>query len=124
MAKNFKFINASAHTAYVGLPVEIQQQFGNDLNAVQQGTKPFSSFKDLSASVGAGAIELIENGSPGYRAVYCAKYLETVYILHAFTKTTNGVDKAAMKTAAARYKEMMKEVDAEKKEAKKEKRKK
>ncbi|WP_244508401.1 MULTISPECIES: hypothetical protein [unclassified Mesorhizobium] len=28
--------------------------------------------------------------------------------MHAFTKTTNGVDRKAMKTAKARYKEMLK----------------
>ena len=92
------------------------KQFGSDLNAVQQGERPFSDFKDISSSVGAGAIELIENGSPAYRAVYCVKYLDTVYILHAFIKTTNGVDKAAMKTAKLRYATMMQEVKSEQKQ--------
>ncbi|WP_312867258.1 type II toxin-antitoxin system RelE/ParE family toxin [Rhizobium sp. RHZ02] len=62
-------------------------------------------------------IELIENGSPAYRAVYCAKY-DTVFVLHAFTKTTNGVDRAAMKTVDERFKAMMKEVNARKKQRK------
>lgn len=39
--------------------------------------------------------------------MYCAKHLDTVYVLHAFTKTTNGVDRAAMDTVKKRYKEMM-----------------
>ena len=108
--KKFKFVNEGAKRDFLALPPEIIKQFGSDLNAVQQGERPFSDFKDISGSVGAGAIELIENGSPAYRTVYCAKYLDTVYILHAFTKTTNGVDHAAMKTAQARYKEMMAEV--------------
>jgi len=59
-----------------------------------------------------GAIELIENGSPAYRAVYCVKYLDTVFVLHAFEKTTNGMDRKQMATAAKRYKEMMERVDA------------
>ncbi len=64
-------------------------------------------------------IELIENGSPAFRLMYCAKYLDSVYILHAFTKTTNGVDRAAMATVEKRYKEMMAIVREEEKAARK-----
>ena len=69
----------------------------------------------MTETVGPGAIELIENGSPAYRAVYCVKYLDTVFVLHAFEKTTNGVDHKEMAAAAKRYKEMRKRVDAERK---------
>lgn len=57
--------------------------------------------------LGAGVIELIKNGSPAYQVVYCAKYSDTVYVLHSFTKTTNGVNRNAMETVKMRYKEMM-----------------
>jgi hypothetical protein len=50
--------------------------------------------------------------------VYCVKYLDTVFVLHAFEKTTNGVDHKAMVTAAKRYREMRNRVDAERKSAK------
>ena len=123
--KNFEFINDAAKRAFKALPKDIRTQFGVDLYAVQQGERPFSPFKDISSSVGTGAIELVENGSPAYRAVYCAKYLDTVFILHAFTKTAQGTDQAAMDTAAKRYKLLTARV-AEKnklaKEAKKKKR--
>lgn len=104
--------------AYLALPKNIQYQFGTDLYAVQHGRAPFSAHKVLTESVGPGAIELIENGSPAYRAVYCVKYLDTVFVLHAFEKTTNGVDHKEMGTAAKRYKEMKERVDAEWKRAK------
>lgn len=110
MTKKFEFISNAAKRAFLDLPKGIQLQFSNDLNAVASDKRPFSNFKDISSSVGKGAIELIENGSPAYRAVYCAKYLDTVYILHAFTKTTNAVDKKAMDTASKRYKDMITEV--------------
>ena len=116
--KKFRFINDSAKKDFLSLPSEIIKQFGSDLNAVQQNKKPFSEFKDISDSVGQGAIELIENGSPAYRTVYCAKYLNTVYILHSFTKTTNGVDRKGMATAKLRYKEMMDEIREAEKESK------
>jgi len=115
--KKFEFVSPAALKAYLALPKHIQYQFGTDLNAVQQGKDPFSSHKVLTESVGPGAIELIENGSPAYRAVYCVKYLDTVFVLHAFEKTTNGVDRKEMATAAKRYKEMKQRVDAEQKRA-------
>ncbi|WP_067867161.1 type II toxin-antitoxin system RelE/ParE family toxin [Neptuniibacter marinus] len=118
MAKNFKFVNAAAKREFQALPDEIKQQFSTDLNAVCQNEDPFSDFKDISPSVGTGAIELIENGSPAYRTVYCAKYLDTVFILHAFVKTTNGVDRRAMDTAKKRHKDMMEEVRLAMQEAK------
>jgi phage-related protein len=116
--KKFEFLSEAAMKAYLALPKDIRYQFGTDLNAVQQGKAPFSAHKVLTESVGPGAIELIENGSPAYRAVYCVKYLDTVFVLHAFEKTTNGVDHKEMATAAKRYKEMKKRVDAERKRAK------
>src|SRR5262249_9017894 len=101
------FVNEAARRDFLSLPKHIIQQFGADLQAVQNDMRPFSKFKQIQESVGPGAIELIENGSPAYRAVYCAKYLNTVFILHAFEKTTNGVDHKEMRTARERYKLML-----------------
>ncbi len=115
--KKFEFVSAAAKRSYLALPKRIQYQFGTDLNAVQQGKAPFSVHKVLTETVGAGAIELIENGSPAFRAVYCVKYLDTVFVLHAFEKTTNGVDHKQLATAAKRYQEMKMRVDAETKHA-------
>jgi phage-related protein len=111
--KKFEFVSAGAKKAFLGLPKRIQYQFGADLHAVQQGKAPFSAHKVLSETVGPGAIELIENGSPAFRAVYCCKYLDTVFVLHAFEKTTNGVDRKAMATTVKRYQEMKARVNAE-----------
>ena len=104
--KKFVFVNEAAKRSILDLPRQIQRQFGADLQAVQRGELPFSRWKHLTETVGPGAIELIENTPNAYRAIYCAKFAETVYILHAFTKTTNGVDRHAMNTAAERYKIM------------------
>lgn len=114
--KKFRFVNASAKKDFLDLPTGIQKQFGTDLNAVQNDKRPFSDFKNIAGSVGPGAIELIENGSPAYRVVYCAKFEETIFILHAFTKTTNGVDQKAMNTAKLRYSEMVKLIKKERSE--------
>ena len=92
------------------MPDKIQKRFANDLNAICQNKEPFSKFKHLKESVGIGAVELIENGRPAYRTIYVAKFADTVFILHSFTKTTNEVDKQAMDTANKRYKLMQNEI--------------
>ena len=110
LMKAFRFINKQALTEFKALPDVVQKRFAADLNAVCQDKEPFSKFKHIADSVGVGAIELIENGRPAYRTVYVAKFEEAVYILHSFTKTTNGVDRKAMATAKKRHKMMMAEL--------------
>lgn len=107
--KEFRFINKQSLKEFKSLPDNIQKRFAADLNEVCKGKDPFSKFKHIADSVGVGAIELVENGRPAYRTVYVAKFDQTVYILHSFTKTTNGVDRKAMATAKKRYKDMMAE---------------
>jgi phage-related protein len=105
--KDFRFVNKQSLKEFKSLPVHIQKRFAHDLNAVCEGQQPFSKFKHIADSVGVGAIELIENGRPAYRTIYVAKFEDAVYILHSFTKTTNGVDRKAMDTAKKRYKLML-----------------
>lgn len=104
--KKFAFVNAAAERAFFSLPHEVQLQFSNDLRRVRIGKDPISRFKVLKGTW-SGVVELIENGSPAFRAVYCAKHADTVYVLHAFSKTTNGIDRKAMSTVEDRYKIMM-----------------
>lgn len=104
--KVIRYVNNSAKKAVEKLPKLVAIDFLNDLNFVAAGKEPRSPFKHLP-ELGAGVIELIENGSPAYRMVYCAKFRDIVFVLHAFTKTTNGVDRKAMDTVKDRYKEMM-----------------
>ena len=103
--KKFAFVNDAAERGYKALPKDIQDEFGKDLRRIQYGQEPELTINHLS-SVGAGVVELKINGSPAFRCVYVAKYLDTVVVLHSFTKTTNGVDRQAMKTAEQRLKEL------------------
>ena len=107
--KNFAFVSDAAEREYKAFPREVQQEFGTSLRAVQDDKKPFLPIKSLK-SIGAGVIELKINGSPAFRCVYIAKFINTVIVLHSFTKTTNGVDKQAMKTLQQRYKELQYEL--------------
>lgn len=104
--KKFRFVSFAAQRCFKDLPLDIQIQFAGDLKRVQEGLTQLSDFKVLSGSW-KGVIELIDNGSPAYRTVYCAKYEDTVFVLHSFTKTTNGVDRKAMRTVETRHKQML-----------------
>jgi phage-related protein len=108
--KQFAFINDAAEREYKDFPKEIQQQLGTSLRAVQDDKKPFLPIQTLEG-IGSGVIELKINGSPAYRCVYTAKFLDTVFVLHSFEKTTNGVDRQAMKTVEKRYKELKAEIE-------------
>ena len=113
--KQFAFVSDAAEREYKALPKKVQQEFGTSLRAIQDDKKPFLPIRSLS-SIGAGVIELKINGSPAFRCVYIAKYLDTVIVLHSFEKTTNGVDRQAMKTLEKRYKELQSELAKMKKQ--------
>jgi phage-related protein len=113
--KKFAFASDAAEREYKDFSKEIQQQFGTSLRAIQDDKKPFLPIQPLE-SIGAGVIELKINGSPAFRCVYIAKFLNTVFVLHSFEKTTNGVDRKAMKTVQKRYKELKSELDNMKKQ--------
>nr|WP_082879254.1 type II toxin-antitoxin system RelE/ParE family toxin [Luteibacter rhizovicinus] len=105
--KGFEFVSAAAKRDFRALPVDEQTAFLSDFDSLQQGLSPSSSITYLVGSVGKGAFELRRNGSPAHRVVCCLKYLDTLFVLHAFAKSTNGVDTKNIATASARYKELM-----------------
>lgn len=107
--KQFAFVSDAAEREYKAFPKDVQKEFGTSLRAVQNDKKPFLPITPLK-SIGAGVIELKINGSPAFRCIYVAKYLDTVIVLHSFEKTTNGVDRQAMKTLEKRYKELQTEL--------------
>ena len=104
--KKFHFVNKQSLKEFKSLPRKVQERFAADLHETCKGKAPYSTFKHIGSTVGVGAIELIENGRPAYRTIYVAKFKRTVYVLHSFTKTTNGIDRKAMETAKQRYKIM------------------
>lgn len=108
--ESVSFVSAAARREFGKMPDEVQDDFTADLTALWQGRTPFRETRNISSSVGPGAIELKINGSPAYRCVYVAKFENRIYILHTFEKTAEGVDKQAMKVAKERYKLLKKEV--------------
>ena len=102
-------VSDAAKRAFKKLPKNEQEDFAKALQDVMEGRRPGMDFKPLN-NLGkgiSGVVELIINGSPAYRVVYIAKFKDKVHLLHAFTKTTNGVDKKAMATVVKRYKDII-----------------
>ena len=114
--KSLRFVNKQALKEFQALPENVARDFMLSLRAMAQGDLPFQEVESLTQSVGKGALELKINGRPAYRTVYVAKFNNDIWVLSAFTKTTNGVDRKAMATAKRRYKIMQDELQKAKKE--------
>lgn len=95
-------VNKQALKALQSLPARIGIQFIQDLSQISLGLKPGLEVSSLEA-VGKGVFELKINGRPAHRCVYCRDSKGRVAILHAFAKTTNGVDRANIDTAKKRF---------------------
>ena len=67
-------------------PATVQDLMGYALYIAQRGGK-HQDAKVLSGFGGSGVLEVIKDyRGDTFRAVYALKYLETVYVLHAFQK--------------------------------------
>jgi len=102
--KTIEFQGKAAARAFKSLPLELQLSFMQQLDRVSYGKDPTIKIEHLAESVGPGAIELKENGSPAYRCVYYNKEPGKVWVLHAFVKTTNQSDQKNLATAKGRLK--------------------
>ncbi|HFF8977838.1 type II toxin-antitoxin system RelE/ParE family toxin [Serratia marcescens] len=78
------------------------ERFAVDLEMMMNGLQPLSQSKPLNG-LGKGVFELKKNGRPAYRCVYVIKN-QTIYVLHAFSKTANGTPKSNETTIKQRYK--------------------
>ena len=76
---------ASSKRDYRDFPPPVQGNLGFELFLAQTGQHPPSA-KPLKG-LGSGTVELIEDfDGDTYRAVYTVRFVEAVYVLHAFKK--------------------------------------
>ena len=83
-------------------PELARNEAGYQLNKVQQGLDP-DSWKPIS-SIGLGVKEIRIRKEGIYRVIYLAKYAETVYVIHAFTKKTQKTEQKDINLAKERIK--------------------
>ncbi|MDO4224078.1 MAG: type II toxin-antitoxin system RelE/ParE family toxin [Acinetobacter sp.] len=89
-------------------PDDIKQDAGYQLHKVQTGEMP-DDFKYMR-TVGVGVVEIRLRDSNGiYRVIYTAKFADTVYVLHAFTKKTQKTASSDLAIAKSRFNQLMQE---------------
>lgn len=96
------FVGSADKEFQGNLSREAQEKFATELTMMMAGLKPpLSDSKPLNG-LGKGVFELRKNGRPAYRCVYVIKDC-TLYVLHAFSKTSSGTSKSHETTIKQRY---------------------
>jgi phage-related protein len=99
--KAVRFVG-TAREDLAAFPESARRRAGNELFMVQVGREP-ADFKPMPR-VGSGAYEIRLRDEAGvFRVIYVAKFARTVYVLHAFQKTTRKTRPADIELAARRY---------------------
>jgi phage-related protein len=92
----------------LSLCYEVKKTAGFELHRVQYGLEPrhWKPRNDL----GSGIVEIrIDNDNNQYRIMYVATFVESVYVLHCFTKKTQKTSRIDNEIVMLRYKEIVKE---------------
>lgn len=100
--KKLKFVGSSLD-ALKAMPESARAALGRELMVIQYGGEP-KDFKPMS-NIGAGVQEIrYKDKSGAYRVIYIAKFIDAIYVLHAFQKKTQKTSKADLHLATTRYK--------------------
>ena len=102
--KPIRFLGDSL-AALRGFPADARHDAGYQLDQVQRGRQP-ADFKPMP-SIGPGVEELrIWSDRRTFRVVYVARLPESVYVLHAFQKTSAATSRPDIAKARRRYMEL------------------
>lgn len=88
-------------------PSEAKREAGYQLERVQTGKEP-ADFKPMP-SVGLGVNEIRVRKEGAFRVIYIAKFVEGVFVLHAFEKKTRKTSKQDIELARARFRKLIQE---------------
>jgi phage-related protein len=87
-----------------GFPPEARRDAGHQLHLVQLGLEA-DDWRPMP-SVGAGVVEIRIREDREYRVFYVARYVEAVYVLHAFVKKSRRTAQRDIDLGRERYKEL------------------
>jgi phage-related protein len=87
-------------------PEDARRIAGHELDLVQQGLEP-DDWKAM-VGVGPGVYELRIRTAVEHRIFYVAKFVEGVYVLHAFQKKTQQTAQRDIELGRERYREVLK----------------
>ncbi len=88
-------------------PRDARRLAGFQLRRVQQGLDPLD-WKPIS-SVGPGVREIRVHTALEHRVLYAAKFVEAIYVLHAFEKRTRKTPSRDLELARQRYRTLVAE---------------
>jgi phage-related protein len=104
MAKRLLWLG-SARRDIRGFPKPARRVAGFQLLRVQEGLEP-NDWKPM-ASIGAGVQEMRIHTETEHRVCYVARFLEGVYVLHAFERRTRQTSRRDLELARTRYRELL-----------------
>ena len=104
MAKRLLWLGSSQRDIR-GFPRSARRVAGFQLFRVQQGLEP-NDWKPM-ASIGAGVQEIRIHTETEHRVCYVARFLEGIYILHAFEKRTRKTSPSDIELSRKRYRELL-----------------
>ena len=108
MTKPIEF-RGSALDDLRAFPETVRRDAGYQLDLVQNGLEP-EDWKPMT-TVGAGVSEIrIADATGAFRVIYVAKFIEAVFVLHAFQKKTKKTSKMDLDLATRRYRQLVKEL--------------
>jgi phage-related protein len=87
-------------------PEDARRIAGQQLERVQHGLEP-GDWKPMG-SVGSGVYELRVHTALEHRVFYIAKFVEGIYVLHAFQKKTRQTSERDLELARERYRVLLK----------------
>lgn len=83
-------------------PENARHDAGYQLELVQRGEQP-NDFKSMP-SIGKGVEELRTRDESGaYRVLYTARFMDVIYVLHAFQKKTQATSRRDIELAKQRF---------------------
>jgi phage-related protein len=88
-------------------PVEARHEAGYQLERIQAGRDP-ADWKPMPL-VGLGVSELRIRAGGAHRVIYMAKFVEAVYVLHAFRKKSQKTPRTDIDLASRRFAALIKE---------------
>jgi len=107
MLKQVKWIGDSRECIR-DFPEAPRREAGYQLERVQAGRAP-NDWKPMP-SIGIGVNEIrVRSDSGAFRVVYLAKFVEAVYVLHAFQKKSRKTAKSDIESARKRFRDLVQE---------------
>jgi len=85
-------------------PHQVKERFVQDLMMMVYGMEPLSSVKALNLGC-KGVCSLRKNGRPAYRLVFVI-IDDVIHVIHAYSKTSSGMDKKHEDTIKLRFKKI------------------